>query len=699
VAAQIDHAREHHGDRFIDPYEWMRDKTAPEVIAHLEAENTYAGAVTEHLEPLRRSIFEEIRSRTLETDLSVPARLGGWWYYARTFEGRQYAAHCRLPVTPGADRPRPEPGVAIEGEQVLLDGNVESEGHEFFSVGAFEVSQDGTRLAYAVDLEGDERFALRIKEFGEDGHATVIDDAVTDTGYGVAWSADGRHLFYTRVNEAWRPFQVWRHEVGADAESDVLVFEDPDERFWVGVGASRDDRWVVIQCGSTTTSEVRLIDAARPLDEPRVVAPRTHGLEYDVVPAGDRLLIVHNAGDPDFELASAPLGATSREDWTTLMPPTPGERVVAVEAFAGHAVVSLRREGLTALRVLPRDPASENGFGPGHDLGFDEPVYTVSTGNNPAYDSGVVQVTFESLVTPTAVYDYDMTARSLTLLKQQPVLGDYDPSRYVQRREWATAQDGTRVPISLVARADVTADGTASGLLYGYGSYEISIDPSFSIARLSLLDRGVVFAIAHPRGGGEMGRRWYEGGKLQHKRNTFTDFVECADQLVKSGWVAPDRLAAEGRSAGGLLMGAVTNLAPDRFRVVHAGVPFVDALTTILDPSLPLTVGEWEEWGDPLHDPSVYAYMRSYTPYENIAAKDYPAILATTSLNDTRVYFVEPAKWVAQLRETVTSDPAERPILLRTEMVAGHGGKSGRYDAWHQRAFELAFLLDQLGAA
>ncbi len=699
MAAQVDHVREHHGDRFVDPYEWLRDKSAPEVIAHLEAENAYADAVTEHLEPLRQRIFEEIRSRTLETDLSVPARLGGWWYYARTFEGRQYAAHCRLPVVAGADRPRPEPGVAIDGEQVLLDGNVESEGHEFFSLGAFEVCQDGTRLAYAVDLEGDERFTLRVKEFGEDGQGTLIDEAVTDTGYGVAWSEDGRHLFYTRVNEAWRPFQVWRHEVGTDAAGDSLVFEDPDERFWVGVGASRDDRWVVIQCGSTTTSEVRLIDASRPLDEPRVVAPRTHGVEYDVEPAGDRLLIVHNAGDPDFELSSAPLEATSREDWTPLVPPTPGERVVAVEAFADHAVVSLRRDGLTALRVLPRDAASENGFGTGHDLGFDEPVYTVSTGNNPAYDSGVVQVTFESLVTPTAVYDYDMSARTLSLLKQQPVLGDYDATRYVQRREWATADDGTRVPISLVARADVAADGTAPGLLYGYGSYEISIDPSFSIARLSLLDRGVVFAIAHPRGGGEMGRRWYEGGKLQAKKNTFTDFVACADHLVSSGWVAPDRLAAEGRSAGGLLMGAITNLAPDRFRVVHAGVPFVDALTTILDPSLPLTVGEWEEWGDPLHDASVYAYMKSYTPYENIAVKDYPAILATTSLNDTRVYFVEPAKWVARLRETVTSDPVERPILLRTEMVAGHGGKSGRYDAWHQRAFELAFLLDQLGAA
>jgi oligopeptidase B len=369
--------------------------------------------------------------------------------------------------------------------------------------------------------------------------------------------------------------------------------------------------------------------------------------------------------------------------------------VLGVEAFAGYAVVSLRREGLTALRVMPRDAGSDNGFGDGYEIAFDEPVHSVGTGSNPEYASTALQITYESMVTPRTVYDFDVATRGLTLLKRQPVLGGYDPADYEQRREWATAADGARIPISLVCRRGVEPDGTHPGLLYGYGAYEVSMDPYFSVARLSLLDRGFVYAIAHVRGGGEMGRRWYDEGKLAAKANTFVDFVACADHLVEAGWVHPDRLVAEGGSAGGLLIGAAVNLAPGRFRAVHAAVPFVDALTTILDPTLPLTVPEWEEWGNPLADPEVYAGMKAYTPYENIAPVGYPAILATTSLNDTRVHFVEPAKWVARLRETVTNDPAERPVLLRTEMVAGHGGRSGRYDAWRQYAWELAFLIDQ----
>jgi oligopeptidase B len=349
--------------------------------------------------------------------------------------------------------------------------------------------------------------------------------------------------------------------------------------------------------------------------------------------------------------------------------------------------------------VLPLGETSESGVGEGYHVPVNETVYTIETGANPAYDTTMLQVVIESLVTPRSVYDLDLASGDLTLLKRQPVLGGYDPADYQQHRLWATAPDGTQVPISLVARKDVQPDGTAPGLLYGYGSYEISIDPYFSVSRLSYLDRGVVYAIAHIRGGGEMGRSWYENGRMEHKQNTFTDFVACADEVVSAGWVAPDRLAAEGRSAGGLLMGAVLNMAPEKFRVVHAGVPFVDALTTILNPSLPLTVGEWEEWGNPVESPDVYAMMRTYSPYENIRSVDYPAILATTGLNDTRVFFVEPAKWVSRLRETVTSDQTERPILLKTEMVAGHGGKTGRYDAWRETAFEIAFVLDQLGAS
>ena len=696
VTKHVEHVREHHGDRVIDPFEWLRDKDDPEVIAHLEAENAHAEARTSHLEPLRARIFDEIRSRTQETDLSVPAAYRGWWYYSRTFEGKQYAAQCRVRVVTGRGRPQLEPGAAPEGEQVLLDGNTEAEGHEFFALGAFEVSPDGRRIAYAVDVEGDERFALRVKDI-ETGE--VIDEAVTQVGYGAVCSLDGQYLFYTRVDESWRPYQVWRHEVGAAARSDVLVFEEPDERFWMGIGSSRDDAWLIIHVGSKLTSEVLLLDASAPLGDPRVVAPRREGVEYDVEPAGDRLLIVHNANHPDFELAQAPLDATSHEQWSPLAETVLGERLLGVEAFSAHAVLSLRRNGLTGLRVIPRDPSALSGFGPPNDLVFEEPLYSVGTGNNPEYETSALQVVFESLVTPKTISDYDLATGRYTLLKAQPVLGGYNPADYVQRREWATAADGTLVPISLVHRRDVTADGTAPGLIYGYGAYEICIDPYFSVARLSLMDRGFVYAIAHVRGGGEMGRQWYDAGKMEHKTNTFSDFVACADHLVSSGWVAADRLVAEGGSAGGLLMGAVANLAPTRFRAIHAAVPFVDALTTILDPSLPLTVPEWEEWGDPLHNADVYQYMKGYTPYENIGAVDYPAILATTSLNDTRVYFVEPAKWVARLRETVTSDPVARPILFKTEMVAGHGGKSGRYDAWKQYAWELAFLMDQVGVS
>ncbi|GAA1180162.1 S9 family peptidase [Ornithinimicrobium humiphilum] len=694
VAARRETVRSHHGEDVSDPYEWLRDKEDPEVIAHLEAENAYTEAMTSHLEGLREAVFTEIKGRTQETDLSVPVRHRDWWYYSRTIEGQQYAVHGRIAVGDSPDRPVLDPASPPEGEQVLLDGNAEAEGLEFFSLGAFDVSASGDRLAYAVDTSGDERFDLRIKDLttGE-----VIDDAVTGIGYGTAWSADAAHIFYTRVDDAWRPYQVWRHEVGASAETDVLVYQEDDERFWMGVGASRDDRHIIIGLGSKNTSEFRILSAEDPLGEFRVVAPREEGVEYEVEPAGERLWIVHNRSHRDFELAVAPLGSSSAEEWRTVLPGEEGVRISGVEAFSGHLAVSLRRDGLTQVQVLPLSTAGLP-VGQGYQVPVDEEVYSIETGTNPTYDTDTLQVVVESLVTPRSIYDLDLVSGDLDLVKRQPVLGGFDPADYQQHRLWATAADGTKIPISLVARKDVQVDGTNPGLLYGYGSYEISIDPYFSVARLSYLDRGVVYAIAHVRGGGEMGRGWYETGRMEHKRNTFTDFVACADHLVETGWVAPDRLAAEGRSAGGLLMGAVVNLAPERFRVVHAGVPFVDALTTILDPSLPLTVGEWEEWGNPLESAEIYEIMRSYSPYENIRETDYPAILATTGLNDTRVFFVEPAKWVARLRETVTNDPAERPILLKTEMVAGHGGKTGRYDAWRETAFEIAFMLDQLGA-
>ena len=687
--------RSHHGEDVTDAYEWLRDKTDPEVIAHLEAENAWTQDRTEHLAGLRESIFAEIKGRTQETDLSVPVRHRDWWYYSRTIEGEQYAVHGRIACGESPERPALDPDSAPAGEEVLLDGNAEAAGEEFFSLGAFDVSPAGDRLAYAVDTTGDERFDLRVKDLST---GEIIDTAVTGIGYGTAWSAEGDHLFYTRVDDAWRPFQVWRHVVGSPAEQDVLVYQEDDERFWMGVGTSRDDRHLIIALGSKNTSEFRILEADDPSGEFRVVAARQEGVEYDVEPAGDRLWIVHNKGHRDFELAVAPLGSASAEDWTTVLPGEEGVRISGVEAFAGHLAVSLRREGLTQVQVMPLSTDGRP-VGKGYQVPVAEEVYSIDTGANPTYDTDTLQVVIESLVTPRSVYDLDLASGELTLVKRQPVLGGYDPADYQQHRLWATGADGTQIPISLVARKDVTPDGTAPGLLYGYGSYEISIDPYFSVSRLSYLDRGVVYAVAHVRGGGEMGRGWYEAGRMEHKATTFTDFVACADHVVDSGWVAPDRLGAEGRSAGGLLMGVVVNLAPERFRVVHAGVAFVDALTTILDPSLPLTVGEWEEWGNPLESADIYQLMRSYTPYENIRPVEYPAILATTGLNDTRVFFVEPAKWVARLRESVTNDPHKRPILLKTEMVAGHGGKTGRYDAWRETAFEVAFMLDQLGAA
>ncbi len=694
VARRAEQVREHHGDRFVDAYEWLRTKDDPEVIAHLEAENAYADAVTAGLEPLRRAIFGEIRARVQETDVSVPAASGPWWYYSRTVEGEQYAVHARAPLTDRSVRPHLDGAAPIPGEQVLLDGNALAAGHDFFSVGALAVCADHTRVAYGVDIVGDERFDVTVRDIAS---GDLLDDAVTGVGYGVEFSLDGRWLFYTRLDDAWRPHEVWRHRVGGAAADDVRVHREDDERFWLGIGASRDDRWLLLTLGSRTTSEVRILSAADPEGQFRVVAPRRDGVEYDVEPAGDRLLVVHNRDSQDFDLAWTPLEATSDRQWAPITTAAAGERFLGADAFDDFAVLSLRSQGLTALRILRRDAGSPTGYAAPHQVCFDEELYTVGLGDNPETDTTTIQIGYESFVTPRSVYDLDVLTGQRTLLKQQPVRGGYDPAAYVQRREWATASDGAEIPISVLAGADAAPDGTHPCLLTAYGAYEISSDPYFSVARLSLLERGVVYAVAHVRGGGEMGRSWYEAGRYARKATTFSDFVACADRVVELGWSAPDRLAAEGGSAGGLLMGAVANLAPDRFRVVHASVPFVDALTTILRPDLPLTVGEWDEWGNPLTDPDIYASMRAYSPYENIAARPYPAILATTSLHDTRVFFTEPAKWVAQLRATVTSDPASAPILLRTEMAAGHGGRSGRYAAWEQIAWEWAFVLDQLG--
>ncbi|MGP5696096.1 S9 family peptidase [Brachybacterium alimentarium] len=679
-----------HGDTVVDPYEWMRDKTDPEVISHLEAENAYADARTAHLTELRSTLVTEFVGHTQETDLSVPVRRDGWWYITRTTAGDDYPAFTR--VADAGALPQVEPGVLLEGEQMLLDAQAEAAGAEFYSLGGLAPSPDHTLLAYAVDTAGDERFTLVVKDIAS---GEVLDETVTGTGYGLAFSTDQQWLFYARVDDAWRQHQIWRHRIGAPAETDELVIEEPDERFMIGFDRSRDGSTLVIQAGSTFTTEAWLLDLAEPTSAPVPAGGRREGVDYGVEHAGDRLLVVHNDGATGFALAEASFEEPSI--WRDLLVAGEGERLLAVEAFASFVALELRSAGLASVRIIPRAADGSLLIEQAVDLTHGGELDTVELDTNPNWEQSTVRYQLTSMLTPTTVAERDVAGGETTVLRVTPV-PHYDPSLYVERREWATAEDGTAIPLSVVARREVATDGTAPGYLYGYGSYEMSIDPSFVPTRLSLLDRGVVIAIAHVRGGGEMGRDWYDHGKMLEKKNSFSDFVAAAAHLTDSGLVAAGRLSAEGRSAGGLLMGGITNLAPERFRAVIAGVPFVDALTTILDPSLPLTVGEWEEWGDPLHDPEVYEYMKEYTPYENVRAVDYPAIFASTSLNDTRVFFVEPAKWVARLRETVTSDQTERPILFRCEMVAGHGGRSGRYRKWEQRADELAWLLDQLGA-
>jgi oligopeptidase B len=691
AAPRIPTERTHHGDIFVDDYEWMRDKEDPTLIAHLVAENAWADEQTAGLAGLRDRLFDEIKDRTRETDLSVPVREGDWWYYTRTVEGQQYGIHCRAPIASPDDWKAPVGATAgLPGEQVLLDDNVEAEGLEFYSLGSFDVSGDGGRLLYAVDTEGDERYTLRIRDL-----ATGVDlaDEIENTSSGAGFDASGSFVFYTTVDDAWRPDTVWRHAVGTAAGDDVKVFQEPDERYWVGVGLTRSRRYLVIELGSKITSEAHILDAADPTGEFAVVWPRREGVEYEVehavIGGEDRLLIVHNETAVDFEVSDVAVGDPTGPR-RALVPASAGTRVESVDAFAGHLVLEYRRDALPRLAVLRLD----GGDGSFTELPFAEELFTVGASGNPDWNQPLVRLRYASFVTPSTVNDYDVATGELTMLKQQEVLGGYDPALFVQRREWATADDGTRVPISIVYRGDLVTPGTpAPTVLYGYGSYETSIDPGFTISRLSLLDRGVVFAVAHVRGGGELGRHWYEGGKTLTKRNTFTDFVACARHLGAIGLTRPQLLVAEGGSAGGLLVGAAANLAPEEFAGVLAVVPFVDPLTSILDPSLPLTVIEWDEWGNPLDDAEVYRLMKSYSPYENVREVEYPRILAVTSLNDTRVLYVEPAKWVARLREVGAS------VLLKTDMNAGHGGVSGRYEAWRKRAFDLAWMLEVLGLA
>jgi len=700
-----------HGDTRVDNYYWLMERSE-ETLAHLEAENRHYREVITPLEPLRETLFEEFKGRIKETDMSVPVRRRGWWYFERTQEGLNYPISCRVPAVGDGDNP-PLVGIeALPGEEVIFDENQEADGHDFLSVGVFALSPDDQWIAVGTDFDGDERHTVTVRSLiGRDN----LPDVLTNVYYGFAWAANAQYFFYTKVDEAMRPWQVWRHALGTPQSEDHLVYQEDDAQYSIGIGTSRDEAIIGIQIGSSMTSEFRYIDAHTPLSDPTVVEERKFGIEYDlehfIDDRGDGWwLKTTNEGATDFRLLAR---RVSDSHWREIIAERPGNRLEGVDAFATFLAIGERNDGCPAMRVV----SLLHGDDPfGVDLLersrlVPAPAYpsSVGAGGNPNYATTHLRLGMTSMTTPSLLASLNIETDEMTVLKQQEVLGGYDESSYVTGRWWTTASDGERIPVTLVAhrnQAELLADGSlrpkgpAPLLLYGYGSYEISIDPRFSALRLSLLDRGVIYAIAHIRGGGEMGRRWYEMGKLAQKPTTFSDFVRVAQDLVDSGWTTPEQLAARGGSAGGLLMGAVMNLAPNLFHAIIAEVPFVDVVTTMLDASLPLTVGEWEEWGNPEASAASYITMKSYSPYDNVVATNpdgservYPHLYCAGGLNDSRVGFWEPAKWVLKLRDASEKNEA----ILKTEMGAGHSGPTGRYDAWRDEGEVVAWLLNEFG--
>ena len=663
---------EAHGDRREDPYYWLRDKSDPEVMAYLEAENAYSESVMAPTAALRTRLFDEIVGRVQETDTSAPILFKGWWIYTRTVEGLDYEIYCR------------RKGSMDAAEQVILDANELARGHHYFELGYVERNPDENVIAYASDYDGSERHELRFRDLsaGRD-----LDDVIGNVYYGGAWAADGKTFFYVKPDAMMRPFQVWRHELGTQPVSDILVQQEDDERFEISVEQTKSERFIVISSTSQVTSDAWLLPSDEPSGKPRLVEPRRPGVEYSVDHQGDRLLILTNDEAPNFKLVAAPLARPGRAWWTEVVPGRHDVRINFTDVFAGHVVLGERAGGLQTLEVL--DCSS----GELHTVEQPDETFTAFPGSSPDYASTAMRFFYTSLTAPFSAVDYDMRTRRRSVVKEQPVRKGYDRADYVTARLWATAADGTRVPISLVHRRGLSLDGSNPAMLLGYGAYEISSDPMFDPARLSMLDRGFVFAIAHVRGGGEMGRGWYEDGKYLRKANTFGDFIACAERLVELGYTSPSRLAIRGRSAGGLLIGAVLNMRPDLFDCAVAEVPFVDALTTMLDDKLPLTVNEYDEWGDP-SEPDFYRALKDYSPYDNVRSASYPALLVTAGLNDPRVSYWEPAKWVAKLRAFNLSG---RPVLLKTELGSGHSGPSGRYEAWRVEACITAFVLRELG--
>jgi oligopeptidase B len=671
-----------HGTALHDDYAWLRDKPNPDVTAYLDAENAYAEAVMDPLADLREQLYREMLSHVKQTDVSVPFREGAWWYYTRTEEGQQYAIHCRKAGTASA----PEEGAA---EQVILDGNKLAEGHPFFSIGATDISPDGRWLAYTTDLTGFRQYSLHIKDLttGE-----TLPGEVERVG-SVVWAADNRTLFYTVEDEEQkRQYQLWKHRSKTPHAGDVLVYQDDDERFNLGAGRTRDGKFIVMESASHTTTESWVLPAAEPEGEFKLICAREDEHEYSIEHRNGLWFIRTNDRGRNFRLVTAPVATPDRAHWTEVIAHRDGVMLEDVDLFAGFFVACEREDGLPRLRVW-RFAGEGSEASTAGEIAFPEPAYNAQPHINHVFETNTFRYSYQSLVTPSSVYEYDAATGASTLLKQLEIPGGFDRALYASERIHATAADGVQVPVSLVYRKDKREAGKNPLYVYGYGSYGYSLPIGFSSNRLSLLDRGVVLAYAHIRGGGDLGKPWHDAGKMLVKRNTFTDFIAAVECLTAAGYGDPARVAIEGGSAGGLLMGAVTNLRPDLFRAVVSHVPFVDVMNTMLDASLPLTVPEYEEWGDPNQE-TYFRYMLSYSPYDNLKAASYPAMLVKTSLHDSQVMYWEPAKYVAKLRTLKTDD---NPLLLVTNMKAGHGGSSGRYDYLKEIAFDYAFLLRELG--
>jgi oligopeptidase B len=662
-----------HGHTRVDNYFWLRQRDNPEVIAYLEAENEYTQAMMGHTEELQAQLYREMLGRIQETDSTAPYRHGDYYYYSRTVEGLQYDIYCR------------KRGSLEAEEEVLLDLNEIAAGYDYLKLGVFAVSPNHRLLAYSLDMTGGERLTLFVKDLA---NGRLLPDQIEDTAYAVVWANDNETLFYTKNDATWRSYKLLRHTLGTPAADDVEIYHERDNRFSVYIDKTRDDQFLILYTGSIETSENYFLAADNPAGDFQPIAPRRSGHRY-TVDHRDGLFYIRTNRDEasNYKLMTAPVNRPDADNWQEFLPHRDDFLLEDIDLFALHLVVYGRTNGLQTITIHPFDQ------GDPHDVDFPEPVYALRGAPNREYDTDTLRFTYTSLTTADSVYDYGMHSRRRALIKQIPVLGDYDPAHYRSQRLFATAKDGTRIPISLFHRADLDlAAGPHPCLLYGYGSYGASTSPAFNSNRLSLVDRGLIFAIAHIRGGQEMGRHWYDQGKFLHKRNSFTDFIACAEHLIAQTITSPQQLAINGRSAGGLLMGAVVTMRPDLFRVVVAGVPFVDVVTTILDESLPLSAIEFEEWGNP-SEKEFYDYMLSYSPYDNTTAQNYPHLLVTAGLNDPRVQYWEPAKWVAKLRTAKTDD---NWLLLKTNMGAGHFSASGRYDYLKDIAFEFAFILDRL---